>query len=476
MSCGDLVRNPDWFVIDEVHIWGGADSVAANTEDLERASALQESAKSQLLSFKQELYGYQRVIQEQWQAIERATSVVMITGSSLPGNGIQLPTIDQIIAKNNIEQYLIDLDLKLDKLIEQCEELSVGVFNSAQVYSLAEQDSRSWWRIPAAGIEKLPLGLLGPVGIAHKTIAGAIAPEHATGAERMTGAAAAILTPFGTLPGNDNVSSAAQGLGPLMAWGHRQYLAANNIAQTQWDLKVGNLAEHKVSVPKITKIEDVVTAVVNNRAGHDGQVMIQQQVDSGGATSWVIFVPGTQEWDMNGQSHPIDLSGNMDLMSKENSLGMDYVRAAMEQAGIGPDDPVTFLGHSQGGILVNELQNDPLVMQKYNVTGVVTFCSPVARQTTNPRVKTLHVENTSDTVTHLDGRKNPDGINRVTVSANISGGGKAHSLEQNAAILASPTVRSDPSATAIISDIQEHMGTGTGGTIKTTFYEAKPIV
>lgn len=468
------MTDSDWFAIDRVQIWGGAGSVAANIEDLERASTKQESANEQLTSLKQELYEAQRALQDQWLELERTGAALLITNASLQGGGVQLPTVDQMLAKNNIDQHFVDLHTKINQLIVRCEEISAAVFKSAQDYSQAEEDSRSWWRKPAAGIEKLPTWLLGPMGIAHKAVAGAIAPEHATGAERLIGGAAANLNPLGTWDGKESITSAAQGLGPLMAWGHRQYLGLNNVAQTQWDLKAGNLAEHTVTAPKISKIEDVVSTVVSNRDQHDGQIMVQQQTDASGATTWVIFVPGTQEWDMNGQSHPIDLSGNMDLMSKEDSLGMQYVRAAMEQAGIGPDDPVTFLGHSQGGILVNELQIDPLVTQNYNVTGVVTFCSPVALQAVNPKVKTLHVENTSDTVTHLDGRKNPDGINRVTVSAEISGGGKPHSLEQNAAILQAPAVKADPSATAMISGIQANMGTGAGVTTKTTFYEAKP--
>ena len=203
--------------------------------------------------------------------------------------------------------------------------------------------------------------------------------------------------------------------------------------------------------------------------------MVQEQVSVDGTRSWVVYVPGTQDWKMNGQNHPIDLSGNLGLMAGEpDPMTMEYLRTVMEQAGIGRNEPVTLLGHSQGGIAVNAAQTDPWFQERINLQSVVTICSPVGAQKTDPKVKTLHIENTRDFVPELDGQQNPNGINRVTLSATITGDGQQHSVEQNIAILDAPSVRADPSAQAMITGINAQLASGGSRTTVTTFYEAKP--
>ena len=147
------------------------------------------------------------------------------------------------------------------------------------------------------------------------------------------------------------------------------------------------------------------------------QIVAVPQPD--GTTSYIVQIPGTQEWGPERGTNPVDLTTNVRLMAGEPTLMQQQVAAAMRQAGIGPDDPVMLTGHSQGGITAAALACDPAFRQEFAVQSVVTGGSPIARFDIPDSVSVLSLEHDQDAVPMLEGRANPDRANWVTIGRDL---------------------------------------------------------
>ncbi len=160
-------------------------------------------------------------------------------------------------------------------------------------------------------------------------------------------------------------------------------------------------------------------------------VQISTVVGADGVTRYVVQVPGTQEWSPTRGDNLSDLTSNLTLMSGRQAELERQVLAAMEAAGIGPDDPVMLTGHSQGGIVCAALASDPT--QPYTISAVVTGGSPIANFDIPADVSVLSLEHEQDAVPMLDGERNPDDMNWVTVRRSVADEvdaiGPAHSTE-----------------------------------------------
>lgn len=80
------------------------------------------------------------------------------------------------------------------------------------------------------------------------------------------------------------------------------------------------------------------------------------------------------------------------------------VAEAMRQAGIGKDEPVALIGHSQGGIVAATLASD--WAEEYTIEHVVTAGSPVANHPIPQRTWVTSVEIDDELVAALDGACN----------------------------------------------------------------------
>lgn len=467
----------NWFEVEDVKIWGGAGSVAANTEDLERAAEqlgqVQEFLGNARLLLQEALCG----LEFQWNQVflwpMLRVSFSMPSSPAVPTDQQRFLYSSLTLLTGEVRQALLDLH-------KDCGALGAAVFKSAQDYSRAEDQASSFGASLMDTFNDMPMFLYGPnfaLGFSQRLFAGTRNRDARSAKEKMVSGFASVLNPFGGLAGDNDLQAVANQTQPFLESLHSLSLKVRGIVPTEWQLEPSQLAEHPVKTPGAQNISEVVDTVVDNRETHDGQIMVQQQNAPDGTKSWVIYVPGTQDWWLNGQNHPIDASGNLDLITgKPTALPLEYLRAAMEQAGISPDEPVTLIGHSQGGIAVQQAQTDPWFQQNVNLKGVVTVSSPVSLHASNKDVNTLHIENDRDFVPVLDARSNPDSLKRVTVHATISGGGAKHNVEQNMAILDAPMVKEDPSVQKILKDINANVGVAAGGTIVTTFYEAKKTV
>lgn len=148
-----------------------------------------------------------------------------------------------------------------------------------------------------------------------------------------------------------------------------------------------------------------------------GQVRIDRITGADGEVSWVVHVPGTQEWDGDGRGSPMDLAGNLALVGGRDTAVATGVATALVAAGVRRGDPVAVVGHSQGGMTALDLAGDPGVRRVATITHVVTAGSPLAGRTPPPGVQVLALEHRDDLVPRLDGRDHPDRRDRVTVVA-----------------------------------------------------------
>jgi hypothetical protein len=162
--------------------------------------------------------------------------------------------------------------------------------------------------------------------------------------------------------------------------------------------------------------------------GRPDRVRVVQVPQADGSSAWVVVVPGTQEWSPTAGANPSDLTSDVLLMArKETLLAAGVERAllmAQQQAGReGLDDPVLLAGHSQGGIVAAALATDPGFRRRQRVTHVVTSGAPVARMPIPSEVSVLSLEHRQDAVPRLEGEHNADRRSWVTVTRDLGGSG-----------------------------------------------------
>lgn len=152
----------------------------------------------------------------------------------------------------------------------------------------------------------------------------------------------------------------------------------------------------------------------------DAQVQIIAVRHPGQATSYIVQIPGTQDWSPVRTDNPVDLTTNVWLESARDTQMQKAVADAMAAAEVPSDAPVMLTGHSQGGITAAALTTDQAFMDRYHVTSVVTGGSPIGRVAIPATVSVLSVEHAQDVVPKLDGADNPDRPNWVTVTRDLS--------------------------------------------------------
>lgn len=126
----------------------------------------------------------------------------------------------------------------------------------------------------------------------------------------------------------------------------------------------------------------------------------------------VVYVPGTQSISLAG-SNPLNMRSTLAALGGSASApSQAAVVDALDQLGAGPNDKVTFVGHSQGALVSANLAQMP---QKFEVSGLVSFGGPISHL--NLQVPTIALGHQGDPVPLLGGGVNPMRENWVTVSA-----------------------------------------------------------
>ncbi|QZY29424.1 GPI inositol-deacylase [Nocardioides coralli] len=189
----------------------------------------------------------------------------------------------------------------------------------------------------------------------------------------------------------------------------------------------------------------------------DGVISVQQLTRADGTVSWIVQLPGTD--DFLAEDAIRNMGSNLNLIAGDDTAYGDAVALALAEAGVEADAPVMLVGHSQGGMQAAGLAADPDF--GYHVTHVVTAGSPVATSGIPDEVTVLSLENTGDVVPLLDGESNPDTARHVTVQADVHGGsfgagpGQNHSLSVYGDIADAADASTDPSVEAVLGSMRQ---------------------
>ena len=145
-----------------------------------------------------------------------------------------------------------------------------------------------------------------------------------------------------------------------------------------------------------------------------------------GSSTWVVVIPGTQNWSPRPGTNPSDLTSDVLLMAQQSALlaaGVDHALLQAQRAAgrAGRGDAVMLVGHSQGGIVATALAADPAFRQRQRVTHVVASGAPIARLGVPPEVSVLAIEHRQDAVPRLEGERNADRRGWVTVTRDLDG-------------------------------------------------------
>lgn len=135
-------------------------------------------------------------------------------------------------------------------------------------------------------------------------------------------------------------------------------------------------------------------------AGRGQGALVVTRVEGEDGPRWVVTLPGT-----NAQSGTVwGVARIPEAMTDDTSHVAPAVLTALAAAGARRGDPVVFSGHSQGGRHALNLASDPVVSERYRVTGVVTVGAPSGASDTPAGVRVIQLEDPDDSVPGLDGR------------------------------------------------------------------------
>jgi hypothetical protein len=167
-----------------------------------------------------------------------------------------------------------------------------------------------------------------------------------------------------------------------------------------------------------------------------------------------------------------DLGTNLDLVAGEVDDYQQGILEAMAEAGIGADEPVLVVGHSQGGMEAVAIAAGD---SGFNVTDVVTAGSPTAQVGGYPTgVNVLSIEQHGDVVPLLDGEPNPPSVEQTTVVVDADPGPGIvahHGYDVYVAGGAAVDSSTDPSVLSSVGSLHEHGFLGSGGQVTSQVFQ-----
>jgi hypothetical protein len=212
-------------------------------------------------------------------------------------------------------------------------------------------------------------------------------------------------------------------------------------------------------------------------------VAVQKVTGADGTVSWTVLVPGTQS--ALPADHPWDGRTDLELVAGQADGATAAIEQALADCGVGPDEPVTLVGHSLGGIAAATLVSRAGFAERYRVGGLVTAGSPTGLVPTPTGVPVLHLETPEELVANTDGRsaaENPRTRDRVTVVRSLrdstDAGDRAASGNMSVAHAVTTHIRTLDlaigSADPRVTDVADRIGARLDGKVASTvFYRAE---
>jgi len=141
----------------------------------------------------------------------------------------------------------------------------------------------------------------------------------------------------------------------------------------------------------------------DDRAGRiprgEAQVRIDRYSVGGQPDRFEVFISGTREFALGGDTQPWDMTSNLNGIAVGDSGSVRAVEQAMAQAGITAETPVLLTGHSQGGLVAALVAGSG----DYDVRGLYTLGAPAADVSVPHAVPWIAVEHTGDIVPATSG-------------------------------------------------------------------------
>ena len=146
------------------------------------------------------------------------------------------------------------------------------------------------------------------------------------------------------------------------------------------------------------------------------QVRIETFGQQAGGPSYAVYVAGTSEFSTGG-IEPFDMASNLAGIAGNDGAAYTATLDAMDAAGIQPGDPVTLVGHSQGGLVAARIA----ASGAYDTQALVTFGAPTGQIPIPGDVAHVAVEHTDDLTPALGGEAigGAEGRERVVVSRGV---------------------------------------------------------
>ena len=152
----------------------------------------------------------------------------------------------------------------------------------------------------------------------------------------------------------------------------------------------------------------------------DGQIRIERY-DGADGTRWIVYIAGTVTFARDSGDEPFDLASDVLGVADRPGDSERAVLDAMRQAGIGQDEPVLLVGHSQGALEAVRVAEHG----GYRVGGVVGLGGPTGQIALPEDVPVLAVEHDADLVPALGGSAatGAAGLRRLVVRRSLPDGG-----------------------------------------------------
>lgn len=283
---------------------------------------------------------------------------------------------------------------RLDQLARFCDLAASEYFSTEQQISAKFRTEFELWQQTGKLIAASPGPAMISGGITATTVAalaisGLTQLPSQSATSHIRGATALAPVVIGTSSVPAAVRNVLPLLGKPLEYGAR-------LVQYQSQLPAKNLYEHARKLRALYQTP--------------GQIQIERY-QLGSANQFVVYIPGTQVFSSH-SPNPLSAKSNLYAMAKPGLAPSEQsVRAALNQAGIGRQDRVLLIGHSQGALIAS---NIAVANPGFRVSGLISFGGPIAHADLTG-IPTVALENSADPVPALGGMANPLGRDLVTV-------------------------------------------------------------
>ncbi|MDH2443649.1 lipase family protein [Amnibacterium sp. CER49] len=149
------------------------------------------------------------------------------------------------------------------------------------------------------------------------------------------------------------------------------------------------------------------------------QIRIEAYGDPSGGRRFIVYLAGTVSFSPDSGDEPFDARADLEGVAGRPSDSERAVLQAMREAGVGEDDPVLLVGHSQGALVATRIAQS----SGLRVAGVVTLGGPTGQIALPEDVPVLAIEHDDDLVPALPGlpAAGEAGRRRIVVQRSAAG-------------------------------------------------------